>query len=74
MSNGAFRSVVHRVSANATRKRISVAVFFMPDRECEVGPAAGLVDETRPRLYKNMKNYYQEYKLGLNSIEAAKIS
>ncbi|CAM8983838.1 unnamed protein product [Rhodiola kirilowii] len=73
MSNGNFRSVVHRVTANATRERISLAVFCMPDRESEVGPAAGLVDENRPMLYKKVRNYYQQYKPGQKTFDAAKI-
>ncbi|CAM8942578.1 unnamed protein product [Rhodiola kirilowii] len=77
MSNGYFWSPMHRVSTNESKERISVAVFCIPDAESEIEPAAGLVDEKRPRLYKSVKNYvdiyFQNYQLGKRPMDAAKI-
>ncbi|KAJ0984778.1 hypothetical protein J5N97_003134 [Dioscorea zingiberensis] len=55
MSNGIFKSPVHRVVTNMNKDRISVAFFYTPDGEAEIGPVDGLVSDMRPRLYKNVK-------------------
>ncbi|KAG9153439.1 hypothetical protein Leryth_021014 [Lithospermum erythrorhizon] len=77
MSNGIFKSPVHRVVPNATRDRHSLAVFCIPHPDMEIGPAEKLIDESRPRLYKTVKNYvsiyFENYQLGKRPIEAAKI-
>ncbi|KAF2318123.1 hypothetical protein GH714_041474 [Hevea brasiliensis] len=57
MSNGIFKSPVHRVVTNSEKERITVAVFCIPDSDKEIKPADALVNETRPRLYKNVKDY-----------------
>lgn len=44
-SNGAYKSVLHRVRVNSTRPRISVASFHSLPAERVVGPAPELVDE-----------------------------
>lgn len=77
MSNGVFKSPIHRVSTNSEKDRISVAMFFLPEREKEIAPADGLVDEDRPRLYKTIKNfvdfYFENYQEGKRAIEVAKL-
>ncbi|KDP30220.1 hypothetical protein JCGZ_17002 [Jatropha curcas] len=77
MSNGIFKSGVHRVVTNTERERISIAIFCIPDSEKEIKPADGLIDETRPRLYKTVKGYvglFSEYYLqGKRTIEGALI-
>ncbi|KDP23162.1 hypothetical protein JCGZ_00345 [Jatropha curcas] len=75
MSNGIFESPVHRVVTNTERERMSVTVFCTPDSEKEIKPADGLIDETRPRLYKTVKDYvsfyFEYYQQGKRTIEAA---
>ncbi|XP_021647997.2 protein SRG1 [Hevea brasiliensis] len=77
MSNGIFKSPVHRVVTNSEKERITVAVFCIPDSDKEIKPADALVNETRPRLYKNVKDYvslyFQYYQRGKRPIEAAMI-
>lgn len=77
MSNGIFKSPVHRVMTNSERERISLAVFCIPESENEIEPVDGLVNESRPRLYKKVKNYvdiyFQYYQQGKRPIDAAKI-
>ncbi|KAB2027149.1 hypothetical protein ES319_D05G015300v1, partial [Gossypium barbadense] len=51
MSNGIFKSPVHRVVTNTDKLRISVAMFNEVEPEKEIGPVEGLIDENRPRLY-----------------------
>ncbi|KAK7311030.1 hypothetical protein RJT34_08894 [Clitoria ternatea] len=55
MSNGVFKSILHRVVTNTEKLRMSVAMFNEPEAENEIGPVESLVDETRPRLYRNVK-------------------
>jgi len=52
-SNGAYKSVLHRVRVNSTRPRMSVASFHSLPAERVVGPAPELVDEAagKPRRY-----------------------
>ncbi|KAL5232516.1 hypothetical protein ABZP36_031292 [Zizania latifolia] len=51
LSNGRYRSVLHRVRVNGRRPRVSVASFHSVAAERVVGPAAELVDEHNPRRY-----------------------
>ncbi|KAF8393129.1 hypothetical protein HHK36_021370 [Tetracentron sinense] len=77
MSNGIFKSPVHRVVTNTERERISLAVFHDPEPEKEIGPVDGLVGEERPRLFKKVKNYtdmtFEYFQRGKRMIESAKI-
>ena len=54
LSNGAYKSVLHRVRVNSTRPRMSVASFHSLPAERVVGPAPELVDDKaggNPRRY-----------------------
>ncbi|GFS41755.1 2-oxoglutarate (2OG) and Fe(II)-dependent oxygenase superfamily protein [Actinidia rufa] len=77
MSNGEFKSPLHRVVTNSERERITLAVFCIPESGIEIGPVEELISENRPKLYKNMKNfvdiYFQNYQQGKRPIDAAKI-
>ncbi|KAA8535192.1 hypothetical protein F0562_030195 [Nyssa sinensis] len=77
MTNGIIRSPVHRAVTNPERLRISVAVSNEAEPEREIGPADGLVDENRPRLYKTVKNYaainYECFQKGQIAIDEVKI-
>ncbi|XP_031385605.1 flavonol synthase/flavanone 3-hydroxylase-like [Punica granatum] len=57
MSNGMCKSPMHRVTANARRKRTSLVIFYLPDPEIEIEPARELVNGEKPRLYRKLKNY-----------------
>ncbi|KAL2338437.1 hypothetical protein Fmac_012883 [Flemingia macrophylla] len=76
MSNGIFRSIMHRVVTNTEKMRMSVAMFNEPGPDNEIGPVEGLINESRPRLYRNVKNYgdinykcYQEGKIALETVQ-----
>ncbi|KAK6945173.1 Isopenicillin N synthase-like, Fe(2+) 2OG dioxygenase domain [Dillenia turbinata] len=77
MSNGVFKSPVHRAVTNSEKKRISIVVFCTPDPDKEVGPLHELIDERRPRLYKSVADYsntyFQSYQQGERPIDAARI-
>ncbi|KAJ1386304.1 Oxoglutarate/iron-dependent dioxygenase [Sesbania bispinosa] len=77
MSNGIFRSPIHRAVINAEKERLTVAMFFTPDSEKEIKPVDKLVNESRPTLYRPVQNYpeiyFQYYQQGKRAIEASKI-
>ncbi|XP_037494660.1 codeine O-demethylase [Jatropha curcas] len=45
MSNGIFRSPMHRVVTNSESLRLSVALFHEPEPEKEIGPVDSLMDD-----------------------------
>uniref|UniRef100_A0A2C9UL25 Isopenicillin N synthase-like Fe(2+) 2OG dioxygenase domain-containing protein n=1 Tax=Manihot esculenta TaxID=3983 RepID=A0A2C9UL25_MANES len=61
ISNGIFKSPMYRVVVESKKERISVAMFHLPQYEVEIGPGQCLIDENRPRQYKNLKNYRGHY-------------
>ncbi|XVF88281.1 hypothetical protein PTKIN_Ptkin19aG0037400 [Pterospermum kingtungense] len=75
MSNGIFKSPLHRVVTNSERERITLAVFCFPPPDQEIQPVEELINEARPRLYKKVKDYpslfFQYYQQGRKPIEAA---
>ncbi|XP_010535843.1 PREDICTED: protein SRG1-like [Tarenaya hassleriana] len=75
MSNGIYKSPMHRVVANMERERVSVATFCSPDPERDIQPVEELVTETSPRLYKTMNKYvdiyFENYQRGRRPIESA---
>lgn len=77
MSNGIYKSPVHRVVTNREKARISVATFYAPHEDKEIQPVDGIVSETRPRMYKTIKKYvdfyFDYYHQGRRPIEAAYI-
>ncbi|KAL2341080.1 hypothetical protein Fmac_009020 [Flemingia macrophylla] len=55
ISNGIYKSVEHRAMVNSTKERISIAMFFGPKFQSEIGPAPSFIDQKNPPLYKTMK-------------------
>ncbi|KAJ7950767.1 2-oxoglutarate (2OG) and Fe(II)-dependent oxygenase superfamily protein [Quillaja saponaria] len=51
MSNGQYKSVIHRVTVNPEEKRFSIASIHSLALEIKVGPASELVDEEHPKSY-----------------------
>ncbi|KAI5675299.1 hypothetical protein M9H77_06249 [Catharanthus roseus] len=76
LSNGIFKSVLHRVVANK-KERMSIVLLWSPDREVGVGPIDELINEKRPRLYKSVKNYndiiIEAWKKGIFTLDAMKL-
>ncbi|GAB4842110.1 hypothetical protein Ancab_012068 [Ancistrocladus abbreviatus] len=77
MTNGTFKSPVHRVLSCAERERTSIAVFYTPERGKDIGPVDGLIDENGTVLYKKVKDYadvhWDYYQKGLRAIHLAQI-
>ncbi|CAK9154658.1 unnamed protein product [Ilex paraguariensis] len=77
MTNGIYKSPMHRVVTNKERERITAAFFFAPDPTSVVEPAEGLIDEKRPRLYKKVVDYtancFELFQKGKRPIDALRI-
>lgn len=54
MSNGRYKSVVHRATVNAEKRRISIASLHSLAIEKKVRPAPELVDEQHPKAYEDI--------------------
>uniref|UniRef100_A0A6V7QR74 Isopenicillin N synthase-like Fe(2+) 2OG dioxygenase domain-containing protein n=1 Tax=Ananas comosus var. bracteatus TaxID=296719 RepID=A0A6V7QR74_ANACO len=61
LSNATYKSVEHRVVANAAAERLSLAFFYNPRSDLPLGPARELVTPDRPPLYQPMT--FNEYRL-----------
>ncbi|MBA0551450.1 hypothetical protein Golob_022334 [Gossypium lobatum] len=77
MTNGIFKSPVHRVITNKEKVRTSIAVFYTPEKNKEIGPQDGLVNEERPRLFKHVKDYeiihWEHYQRGMRALHTAQV-
>ncbi|XP_057518755.1 protein SRG1-like [Amaranthus tricolor] len=79
MSNGIFKSVVHRVVPNSKTERVSVASFCVPDFEGEVEPINELISPNKPQLYNKIliqtyiKLFFETYPLGKQVLDTLKI-
>lgn len=59
LSNGRYKSVWHRAVVNSDRPRMSVASFLCPCNDVVLGPAAKLISEDSPAVYRDYT--YAEY-------------
>ncbi|GMN39681.1 hypothetical protein TIFTF001_008918 [Ficus carica] len=57
LSNGKYKSVLHRSLVNKERTRMSWAVFCVPPQEAVIGPLPELVDETKNPPKFSTKTY-----------------
>ncbi|XP_057836565.2 protein DMR6-LIKE OXYGENASE 1-like [Cryptomeria japonica] len=59
VSNGRFKSVMHRAITNTSTARISIPTFYGPSLDTFIAPAASIVDKEHPALYRGYK--FEEY-------------
>ncbi|KAG1366640.1 putative Flavonol synthase/flavanone 3-hydroxylase [Cocos nucifera] len=59
LSNGKYKSVLHRTTVNKEKVRMSWPVFCSPPAEMVVGPLHQLVSDESPAKYKTKK--YKDY-------------
>lgn len=54
ITNGRYRSCVHRAITNPDRPRLSVATFHDPAKTVRISPASELIDESSPAKYRDV--------------------
>ncbi|XP_057422254.1 protein SRG1-like [Lotus japonicus] len=54
VTNGIYKSIVHRATVNSGKERLSIATFYSPRHDAEIGPAASLVNEQTPARFKRI--------------------
>lgn len=59
LSNGRYKSVLHRTTVNKEMTRMSWPVFLEPPPELAIGPLTKLISEDDPPKYKTKK--YSDY-------------
>lgn len=69
MTNGVFKSVMHRVVTNCIKERISVAVFCNPGKDEDISPISKMVTNHQPQCYRkfNMQEFMQKFLMGFGS-------
>lgn len=77
MTNGIIKSPVHRAVTNTEKLRMSILISNDAELYKEIGPDDRLIDEERPRLYRNVKNYaainFECFQKGEVAIETVKL-
>ncbi|XP_010273386.1 PREDICTED: protein SRG1-like [Nelumbo nucifera] len=63
VTNGAYRSVEHRATVNSVKERLSVATFYFPNFEREIGPAPSLISPQNPAVFRRvgMEKFFKGY-------------
>lgn len=60
LSNGKYKSIEHRVIANSTVERVSLAFFYNPKDDMTIAPAQKLISVSTLPLYPPMT--FREYR------------
>ncbi|KAF5184589.1 Srg1 [Thalictrum thalictroides] len=63
VTNGIYRSIEHRATVNKQKERLSIATFYSPRFDREIGPAHSLVTEKSPELFRRviMEDYLKGF-------------
>ncbi|XP_077247486.1 protein DMR6-LIKE OXYGENASE 2-like [Tasmannia lanceolata] len=63
LSNGCYKSVIHRAVVNNSVERISVPTFYCPSPDAVIAPARSLIDEQKPPMYRSFTygEYYEKF-------------
>lgn len=63
LSNGIYRSVEHRAAVNSVKERLSVATFYSPRLDLELGPASSLLGPHCPPAFRRvpLEKYFKEF-------------
>ncbi|KAJ7953550.1 Oxoglutarate/iron-dependent dioxygenase [Quillaja saponaria] len=59
LSNGRYKSVHHRAVTNKMYPRVSLAMFYGPNKDSVIGPIEDLIDEEHPPMYRKYR--YAEF-------------
>ena len=70
LSNGQYKSVIHRAIVNEDEKRFSIASLHSLAMDKKIGPALELVDDQHPKAYKEFS--FREFLEFLSCNEVSK--
>ncbi|KAL2498039.1 2-oxoglutarate (2OG) and Fe(II)-dependent oxygenase superfamily protein [Abeliophyllum distichum] len=75
MSNGIFKSPLHKALSNSKKEQTILAMYCAPERGKEIEPVGELINDKRPRLYEAVRDYHETYffQQGKRPIDAVKI-
>ncbi|GMH19427.1 hypothetical protein Nepgr_021268 [Nepenthes gracilis] len=54
VTNGIYKSIEHRTIVNSVKERLSIATFYSPNLDREIGPASSLITSQNPTMYKRI--------------------
>ncbi|GFP91246.1 protein srg1 [Phtheirospermum japonicum] len=62
LSNGLYKSIEHRATVNSEKERISIAMFFNPKFEAEIGPSHSILIK-QPPLFRRvvMEQFFKDF-------------
>ncbi|OVA18942.1 Oxoglutarate/iron-dependent dioxygenase [Macleaya cordata] len=62
VTNGIYRSVQHRATVNSVKERLSIATFYNPNVQGEIGPAHNLITPQTPALFRRVgvEKYFKD--------------
>ncbi|XP_058196060.1 protein SRG1-like [Rhododendron vialii] len=63
VTNGAYRSIEHRAVVNSRKERLSIATFYSPRVDGEMGPAPSLITPQTPALFRRLgvSEYFKSF-------------
>ncbi|KAI8525758.1 hypothetical protein RHMOL_Rhmol13G0254900 [Rhododendron molle] len=79
VTNGAYRSIEHRAVVNSRKERLSIATFYDPGFDGEIGPAPSLITPQTPALFRRIgvaeyfKGYFAQKLDGKSYLDAMRI-
>ncbi|KAL6323463.1 hypothetical protein AAG906_039034 [Vitis piasezkii] len=53
-SNGIYKSIEHRAVVNSVKERLSIATFYNPHMDAEIGPVPSLITPEFPALFRRV--------------------
>ncbi|KAI4313624.1 hypothetical protein L6164_026587 [Bauhinia variegata] len=54
VTNGTYPSIEHRATVNSEKERTSIATFYTPKMDGDMGPAPSLISAERPALFRRI--------------------
>ncbi|KAJ7968837.1 2-oxoglutarate (2OG) and Fe(II)-dependent oxygenase superfamily protein [Quillaja saponaria] len=79
VTNGIYRSIEHRATVNMEKERLSIATFYLPKLDGDMGPAPSLITPERQALFKRigvadyLKGYFSRELLGKSYVDVLRI-
>ncbi|XVE88299.1 hypothetical protein DITRI_Ditri19aG0058800 [Diplodiscus trichospermus] len=79
VSNGIYRSIEHRATVNRAKERLSVATFYNPMLDGDLGPAPSLITPETPALFRRtqvadyFKGFYSRELRGKSYVDVFRV-